>query len=229
LKLHEYAAKYDDLAAEETLYNIPFRKEYLLSHIGRGKRVLDVGCLGGQISKLIQEQNNEVWGVEINPTAAKAAESRGIKVKVADVEEGLPFEKGSFDAVNAGEVLEQLYDTKSFFTEVARVLKPEGVFLFTAPNLNSLENRVRVAAGGYLSNAGAYPEDHSGDHVRQFNVGKLRELCAQTGFEIEDVRGIPALKPKGRVLDLSLSVLGRVAPGLSKLLMIKARKSGRSV
>ena len=225
MKKGDYAAKYDSLAAESALYDIPFRKEYLLSNIGRGKRVLDVGCLGGQISKLIQDNNNDVWGVEINPSAAKAAEARGIKVKVADVEEGLPFDTDSFDAVNAGEVIEHLYDTKYFFSEAARVLKTGGVFLFTTPNLNSLENRVRVATGGYLAMAGAYPEDHFGDHIRQFNLGKIRELCAQTGFEVEDVRGVPAMKTKGKWVDLSLSVFGRVAPGLSKLLIVRARKT----
>ena len=115
-------------------------------------------------------QNNEVWGVEVNPTAALVAQKRGIRVKVANVEEGLPFERGYFDVVNAGEVVEHLYDTKFFFDEVHRVLKKDGTFFFTTPNLNSLENRIRVLTGGYLSMVGAYPEDHFGNHVRIFNV-----------------------------------------------------------
>jgi len=224
--MSDYVSRYDSLASEDALLGIPFRKEYVLEQIGRGKRVLDVGCLGGKFSKLIQEQNNEVWGVEINPQAAARAESLGIRVKVADAEEGLPFPDQSFDAVHAGELIEHLYDTKHFFSEVARVLRPGGVFLFTTPNLNSLENRVRVATGGYLSMAGAYPEDHFGEHIRQFNVGKLRELCERSGLTLDDVRGIPALSHKGRALDLPLSVFGRLAPSLSKLLVARARKPG---
>src|SRR5690348_16731056 len=114
MQMKEYLTKYDSLASEDALYEIPLRKEYVLSRIGRGKRVLDVGCLGGKISSLIMSQNNEVWGVEVNPAAAAVAERRGVKVKVADVEDGLPFESASFDVVNAGEILEHLYDTTKF-------------------------------------------------------------------------------------------------------------------
>lgn len=224
MKQQEYLSLHDSLAHEEQLYRIPVRKEFLLKRIGRGKRVLDVGCLGGQISQLIAEKNNEVWGVEINETAAREAEKRGIRVKIADVEEGLPFEDGYFDVVNAGELIEHLYDTKHFFQECARVLKPRGLLIFTTPNLNSLENRIRVVAGGYLSMAGAYPEDHFGEHVRVFNLPKIEELCRRTGFRIEEVRGIPTLEPKGRLIDAPLSLAARVLPTLSKLLIVRARK-----
>jgi 2-polyprenyl-3-methyl-5-hydroxy-6-metoxy-1,4-benzoquinol methylase len=54
MRMGEYIETFDDLAEESALFEIPFRKEFILKSIGRGKRVLDVGCLGGQISKLIQ-------------------------------------------------------------------------------------------------------------------------------------------------------------------------------
>lgn len=224
MQMHDYVSKYDSLASEDQLFNIPQRKEYLLQQIGRGKRVLDVGCLGGQLSRYMLEHGNEVWGVEINSAAAEVATRRGIRVKVADVEKGLPFESESFDVIHAGEVIEHLYDTKAFFAECRRVLKPGGIFLFTTPNLNSLENRVRVAAGGYLSMAGAYPEDHFGSHVRVFNVEKVRELCAQAGLELEDVRGVFNLQRRARWIEAPLRLAARVAPTLSKLLICKARR-----
>jgi methionine biosynthesis protein MetW len=225
MQMRDYVSKYDSLASEDALYNIPQRKEFLLKQIGRGKRVLDVGCLGGMLSRAIMDHGNEVWGVEINPAAAQVAASRGVRVKVADVEEGLPFEDASFDVVHAGELIEHLYDTKAFFAECWRVLRPEGFVLFTTPNLNSLENRVRVASGGYLSMAGAYPEDHYGSHVRVFNVEKVRELCEQTGFELEKVRGVFGLERRARWIDAPLRLAARVAPTLSTLLIFKACKT----
>lgn len=226
MQMQDYVVKYDHLSSEESLYNIPLRKEYLLSQIGRGKRVLDVGCLGGMISQLIKKQNNVVWGIDLNPAAAKAAQRRGIKVRIANIEEGLPFEDSFFDFINAGEVVEHIYDTKHFFQECHRVLRPKGHLIFTTPNLNSLENRVRIVSGGYLSMIGAYPEDHFGNHVRVFNIAKVRELCASCGFKLEEVRGIPALESKGRLFDLSLGFAGRLLPSLAKLLIVKAQKSG---
>ena len=226
MQMQDYITKYDHLASEDAYFNIPHRKEYLLEQIGRGKRVLDVGCLGGQISRLIMDQNNEVWGVEINPVAAEVARKRGIRVKVANVEEGLPFEDGSFDVVHAGELVEYLYDTKLFFTECRRVLKPGGMLLFTTPNLNSLENRVRVVLGGYLSMAGAYPEDHFGSQVRVFNLRKVRELCRQTGFDLEEVRGVFTLEQHSKWVDAPLELAARMAPTFSKLLVVKAKSRG---
>jgi 2-polyprenyl-3-methyl-5-hydroxy-6-metoxy-1,4-benzoquinol methylase len=224
MRMHDYVSKYDALSSEDELYDIPQRKEYVLAQIGRGKRVLDVGCLGGKLSREIMEAGNRVWGVEINPVAAEAARRRGIAVEVADVEKGLPFGDGSFDVVHAGEVIEHLYDTKAFLSECRRALREGGILLFTAPNLNSLENRLRVATGGYLSMAGAYPEDHYGNHVRVFNVGKVRELCRQTGLELKEVRGVLNLKPQAAWLETPLRVAARMAPTLTKLLIFKAEK-----
>lgn len=228
MQMQEYRARYDSLAVEGAWFDVPFRKEWVLKQIGRGRRVLDIGCLGGQFSQLMVAQNNEVWGVELNARAAKLAQKRGIRVKIADVEQGLPFEAGSFDVVHAGNILESLYDTHQFFEECARVLSPQGVLLFSTTNLNSLENRIRVATGGYLTMAGAFPEDHFGDHIRQFNLDKLRELCERSGFELEETFGVPVLQSQGRWIDLGLAALGKAFPEFSKLLIVRARKIGRA-
>ena len=224
MQIQDYVKKSDTLAFEDMLYNTPLRKEYILARIGSGKRVLDVGCLGGRISRSIMEQNNEVWGIEINRAAAALAEKRGIRVKVSNVEDGLSFADSTFDVVHAGEIIEQLYDTKLFFHESFRVLKKGGLLLFTVPNLNSIENRLRVATGGYLSMAGAYPEDHCGEHIRVFNISKLRDLCEQTGFQVLDLSGILNLEPYGRLIDWPLRWVGKILPSFSKMLMVTARK-----
>lgn len=224
MRMERYIEQYDQLSSEGELFRIPLRKEFMLKAIGRGKRVLDIGCLGGQITELIREQNNDVVGLEANPKAAEAARARGIEVVVANVEDGIPLPSSSFDAVNAAEIVEHLYDTKHFFVESARVLRPGGILVFTTPNLNSLQNRIRVARGEYLGMVGAYPEDHFGGHVRVFNRMKIQELCGQTGFEVEQIRGIPSLNSRGRLWDRSMKVAGKYLPGLSQILMVKARK-----
>ena len=224
MRMDRYIEHYDDLAMEQELFQIPLRKEFILKAVGKGKRVLDIGCLGGQFSGLIREQNNQVICVEANRRAAETARGRGLEVVQANVEDGIPLPTASFDVVCAAEVVEHLYDTKSFFSEVSRVLKNGGVFVFTTPNLNSLGNRIRVARGGYLGMAGAYPEDHFGGHVRIFNRSKIEELCQQSGFEIEKVHGIPALNSRGKLWDGSMKLAGRYLPNLSKILMVKARK-----
>jgi hypothetical protein len=71
---------------------------------------------------------------------------------------------------------------------------------------------------------GAYPEDHFGGHVRIFNRDKINELCSQTGFEIEKLRGIPLLSSYGKLWDRSMKITGKFLPTLSKILMVRARR-----
>ena len=104
------------------------------------------------------------------------------------------------------------------------LFRASGLFLLTTLNLNSLENRLKVASGQYLVMTGAYPEDHNGERVRVFNASKIRELCENSGFALEELRGIPTIEPKGRWLDAPLAIAGRFLPSFSKILMAKARK-----
>lgn len=221
MKINDYARRYDVLMSEAPLFEIPHRKEFILKEIGRGKRVLDLGCLGGQISKLIKDQNNEVYGVEINAKAAQVASTRGIRVKVFDLNDGIPFEDSFFDAVNAGEIVDHIYDTKFLFDEINRVLKPQGILVFSAVNLNSLTNRLRVFGGGYLSGFGAFPDDHNGRRIRVFNIQKIREICSHTGFQIQRISAAP--KSASESLGSRFSrPLAKLVPGLGELLLVRA-------
>jgi 2-polyprenyl-6-hydroxyphenyl methylase/3-demethylubiquinone-9 3-methyltransferase len=224
MEMREYRRRRDALAEEERWLTIPGRQEFLLAEIGRGRKVLDVGCLGGRMSALVQAQHNEVWGLELNPEAAREARRRGIRVVEGDAEQGLPFPAGEFDFVHAGEILEYLYDTSFFFAECARVLKPGGALLLTTVNLNSLANRVHVLTGGYLRDLGAYPEDHHGDQVRVFNLAKLRELAERSGFAIERVRGVPTLRAPGAWARPAWKAWSRWWPQGARLLLARARK-----
>lgn len=219
----EYLRRYDALYREMQSLALPWRKNVVLKAIGRGKRVLDLGCLGGQFSRQIQERNNDVFGVELNHRAAEQARARGIPVQEFDLNDGIPFEECFFDVVHAAEVLEQIYDTKFLFEEVHRVLRPEGVFVFTVPNLNSIRNRIRVLQGNFLENYGSFPEDHDGENIRVFNLRKVRELCSFTGFEILKVSGVAStLEVSTR--HLLKTGISKALPQLSEMLVVRARR-----
>lgn len=102
------------------------RKELL--HDLNGK-ILDIGCNKTDLHSFM---NGEVYGTDIEITNYKD------NVIKADAQY-LPFKNNVFDTVFAGEVIEHLPNPYLFLHEVKRVLKKNGKFILTTPNIHSLD------------------------------------------------------------------------------------------
>jgi ubiquinone/menaquinone biosynthesis C-methylase UbiE len=92
-------------------------------------RLLDIGCGTGFVISLLQDTFDEIHGID--PTRAmldKVDMSRGNITLHEGVAEDLPFEDATFDLVTAYSVLHHLADHRPALAEVARVLRPGGVF-----------------------------------------------------------------------------------------------------
>jgi SAM-dependent methyltransferase len=126
---------------------------------GPGRRVLDLGCRSGALTRAYLE-GNEVVGVDVEAGALARAAALGIETRLADVEEGLPFEDASFDVVVAGELVEHVRDPEALVAEVRRVLRPGGTFVASVPNFYRLKNRLAFLAGR--------PLDHDPTHLHVF-------------------------------------------------------------
>lgn len=93
---------------------------YDLRTICKGKSVVDIGCGYGRNRKPVEEVGGTWVGVE--PFEG------GAHTVVADAE-NLPFDDNTFDVAIMDAVLEHIPDASKAFAEVARVLKPGGVFI----------------------------------------------------------------------------------------------------
>jgi SAM-dependent methyltransferase len=136
---------------------------------GPGKRVLDVGCRYGALTRAYLP-GNEIVGVDVDRDALAEAAKLGIETVWADAGEPLPFDDASFDAVAAGEVLEHVASPGRLVAEIARVLRPDGVFVGSVPNVYRLKNRLLFLAGR--------PIDHDPTHLQMFRPGDLERLLA---------------------------------------------------
>lgn len=93
---------------------------------------LDVGCGAAPYRQLIGP--SATWiGVDLRPNLGRV---------VADAH-ALPFERDTFDGVLCTQVLEHLEDPGLAIIEAARVLKPGGRGVFTAPQVWSLHEAPR--------------------------------------------------------------------------------------
>ena len=96
------------------------------------RRVLDVGCGEGQVTRLALQGGAEV-AIGVDPTWAQVevAAERGGGARYARAGAGaLPFSSEAFDAVVACLVFEHIRDVDDAIAEVARVLTTGGRFLF---------------------------------------------------------------------------------------------------
>jgi SAM-dependent methyltransferase len=102
----------------------------------RGAEVLDAGCGVGYGSSFLGEVAARVVGVDRDEPAIAYARARyggpNVEFRVGDVA-ALDFPDASFDTVCAFETIEHVDDADAFVGEVARVLRPGGVFLVSTP------------------------------------------------------------------------------------------------
>lgn len=102
-------------------------------------RVLDVGSAQGNFLIACAAMGYDAVGVEpwaqARAQSAELARGAGIRITVLDGSaEELPLMSGTFDIVHANAVIEHVSDVRAAFAEAYRVLKPGGVFWFSAAN-----------------------------------------------------------------------------------------------
>ena len=113
---------------------------------GPGRRVLDLGCRYGALTRWYLE-GNDVVGMDVDREALTEAAALGIETHWGDVEEAFPFPDASFDVVVAGELLEHVREPGGVVAEASRVLRPGGRLVASVPNAFRFKNRVRFALG----------------------------------------------------------------------------------
>jgi SAM-dependent methyltransferase len=103
----------------------------LIEHHARGaRRVLDIGCGEGQVSRRIASHGAHVVGVDPTASQIRVARGRGGSAQFVRARaEHLPCGDASFDTVVLCLALEHVDPFEAAIDEVARVLVPGGRFL----------------------------------------------------------------------------------------------------
>ncbi|MGD0405221.1 MAG: class I SAM-dependent methyltransferase [Candidatus Bathyarchaeia archaeon] len=142
----------------------------MVNTIGKDLKILDVGCGDGVISEPIMKMGNYVAALEL-PTVATLAKKCKVSTVMAGDAEELAFASESFDLVIASEVVEHLWEPKSFLNEAHRVLKPSGYMIIETPEGEKGLN--------YDS------------HRNFFTVDRLKEML-NTRFTLNEVKRLEA-------------------------------------
>lgn len=133
----------DEVQWVRTLKNlVPGRLKWFDRHINwLDKAILDLGCAGGFMAEAMAARGAIVTGIDPASAAVEAARRHDHASRLpitydVGVGEALPYAAESFDAVVCVDVLEHVADLDKVLSEIARVLRPGGLFLFDTINRN---------------------------------------------------------------------------------------------
>ena len=147
-------------------------------------RVLDIGAGQGALSIRLRDLGARVSACDVVPEQFDAS---GVDFRVVKPDGTLPFDNGSFDAAIAVEVLEHIDGHDRFFAEVARVLAPGGIVMFTTPNILSLKSRLRFLFTGFFYSFGPlepFTRDPVSQHIAPFSVNRYEWMMSQHGLRL---------------------------------------------
>ena len=141
--------------------------------------ILELGCGTGNDAARLAGEGYSVTAIDVSGEAIGQARARFgsmARFLVADMTQRLPFPGGSFDAGMSNVAMHMFPDglTRAVFTEVGRLVRPGGLFLF---HVNALEDRpLRARSLPARELEPDYVAEESGQTMHFFSEAYLREL-----------------------------------------------------
>ena len=146
-----------------------------------GKTLLDVACGEGVLPNLARSQFGlHAYGSDISLAATRIGANEGSSHFSVAIGEHLPFASQSIDYVTCIGSLEHFLQVETGISEMARVLKPDGMACILVPNTYGLLNNVYKAYKTGMSTVDTQPLQ------RYAARGEWAMLLERNGFEIVD-------------------------------------------
>ena len=184
--------------------------------ISPGSRVLDIGCAGGYLSEVLRTQGCHTTGIDAIPLAPTGSVDA---FYLHDLNRRpFPLDLQHFDYALMLDVIEHLSSPENFVEDFLaaasrnrdlRLIVSTGNVAFIIVRLMLLLGQFNYGKRGVLDLT----------HTRLFTFGTFRRLFEQSGFEVLEMRGVPAPFP----LAVGDALLGRLLIALNKVLIAISR------
>jgi len=99
----------------------------------KNKKILDLGCGPGFYLKHFRKRGAKVKGIDLSPELLKFAklQNPSTEIILGDITKKLPYKNAEFDIVNSSLVLGHIKNWRNILKEVHRILKKNGIFVFS--------------------------------------------------------------------------------------------------
>lgn len=105
-----------------------------------GQSLLDVGCGNGEFLIRAKSAGWKVKGLDFDPRAVEAAQTRNLDVQQGDIDSLSAFEN-EFDVITLSHVVEHVHQPLDLLKECHRLLKPGGFVWIETPNMSAEGHR----------------------------------------------------------------------------------------
>jgi len=217
-----YDRKFDCLpaASRRSPYRpkLDFESTHTLARdrIHPGSRVLDIGCAGGYLGDTLRSRGCHTTGIDATPLGQEFVLD-GFHQHDLN-ERPFPLDLGTFDYAIMLDVIEHLGSPENFVddflaaashNQALQLIVSTGNVAFIVVRLMLLIGQFNYGKRGILDLT----------HTRLFTFGTFKRLFEQSGFDVLEMRGVPAPFP----LVVGTGALGRFLIAMNKVLIAISR------
>ena len=192
----------EKLLAPGLEYSQHHYEAFLARSVTPGCRWLDLGC-GHQLLPPWRRTGEQALVaraglmVGMDPEVAALRKHETIAIRVGGDASFLPFGDETFDLVTANQVVEHLSRPLDQFSEVRRILRPGGLFVFLTPNRHGHPTMMarmtpeRLKSIGVRLLEGRAEEDRFQTYYRANSKPEINALAEQAGFRVANLEFVP--------------------------------------
>lgn len=158
---------------------------FIVQMVGTGKKVLELGTGPGSITKHLSNNQCIVTGVDIDDEALEIVDEfceETLRVDLNNPEWDKQFEnKGKYEAVVAGDVLEHLYDPWSTLPKMKSLISKQGYLVLSLPHVGHACVAAALMAEDFKYNSFGLLDQ---THIRFFGLKNMQDLIEGAGLKI---------------------------------------------